>query len=447
MQVCQAVQHAHQKGIIHRDIKPTNVLVAEYDNRAVPKVIDFGVAKATAQKLTEHTMFTEFGQVVGTVEYMSPEQAKLNQLDIDTRSDIYSLGVLLYELITGSTPFERQRLRDAAFDEVLRIIRDEEPPKPSTKLSASDTLASIAANRHTEPARLTKDVHGELDWIVMKSIDKDRNRRYETADGLARDIERHLHDEPVQACPPSATYRFRKFARRNKTLLTAGGAIAATMFVGLALSTWMYLRAATERDRAKTVSDFLKLSLASSDAGEVEAAVRRGIDVYDEHAAEFKGQPTAEVELATSYAWLANFLATAGRHDEAKAVIRKAADHLAHAARRRLAPAVHLQALYYLALGRLRLEDEAGYREACVAMLDVPTDHDWNKSLCLGTWCLGSHPGEDLRVQLKPAEVLAANHAANNYAGSFSARWIDLGLLGGLHYRAGQYKQAAQRLE
>ena len=216
MQVCQAVQHAHQKGIIHRDIKPNNVLVAEYDNRAVPKVIDFGVAKATAQRLTERTMFTEFGQVLGTMEYMSPEQSKFNQLDIDTRSDIYSLGVLLYELLAGSTPFEGKRLHEAAFDEMLRIIREEEPPKPSTRLSSIDTLPSIAANRHTEPARLSKDVRGELDWIVMKALEKDRNRRYETASGFAADIERHLHDEPVEAGPPSAAYRFRKFAQRNK---------------------------------------------------------------------------------------------------------------------------------------------------------------------------------------------------------------------------------------
>ena len=183
-------------------------------------MIDFGVAKATAQKLTERTMFTEFGQVIGTVEYMSPEQAKFNQLDIDTRSDIYSLGVLLYELLTGSTPFERKRLREAAFDEVLRIIREEEPPKPSTRLSTQPTRCRRSPPTGTrEPARLSKDVRGELDWIVMKCLEKDRNRRYETANGLARDIERYLHDEPVQACPPSAAYRFRKFARRNKRTL------------------------------------------------------------------------------------------------------------------------------------------------------------------------------------------------------------------------------------
>jgi serine/threonine protein kinase/Flp pilus assembly protein TadD len=222
---CQAIQHAHQKGIIHRDVKPSNVLVAPYDGRAVVKVIDFGVAKATGQRLTEKTLFTELGAVVGTLEYMSPEQAELNNQDIDTRSDIYSLGVLLYELLTGTTPLDRARLKKSAFTEMLRIIREEEPPKPSTRLSEStDTLPSISAQRQTEPAKLMRLLRGELDWIVMKTLEKDRNRRYQTANSLAGDVERYLRDEPVVACPPSALYRFRKFARRNKARL-AGAAL------------------------------------------------------------------------------------------------------------------------------------------------------------------------------------------------------------------------------
>src|SRR3954469_5797219 len=233
MQVCQAVQHAHQKGIIHRDIKPNNVLVAEYDDHAIPKVIDFGVAKAIAQKLTERTMFTEFGQVLGTFEYMSPEQAKFNQLDIDTRSDIYSLGVLLYELLAGSTPLEGKRLHEAAFDEMLRIIREEEPPKPSTRLITTEQLPGIAANRGLEPKKLSGHVKGELDWVVMKALEKDRNRRYATANSFAADIQRYLDDEAVQACPPSAMYRFRKFARRNKRAFIVAMLLGSALLVTL----------------------------------------------------------------------------------------------------------------------------------------------------------------------------------------------------------------------
>jgi len=220
--VCQAVQHAHQKGIIHRDLKPSNVLVALYDGQPVPKVIDFGVAKAAGPPLTDKTLVTGFGNIVGTLEYMSPEQAEINQLDIDTRSDIYSLGVLLYELLAGSPPFTRQELEKAGMLEMLRVIREQEPSKPSTKLSTAAGLPTLAANRGTEPAKLTKLVRGELDWIVMRALEKDRNRRYETANGFAMDVQRYLRDEPVEACPPSALYRFRKFARRNRrALLTA----------------------------------------------------------------------------------------------------------------------------------------------------------------------------------------------------------------------------------
>jgi len=195
--VCQAVQHAHQKGIIHRDLKPSNVLVALTDGKPAPKIIDFGIAKAITQKLTDNTIHTELGGWIGTLEYMAPEQAEINNLDIDTRADIYSLGVMLYELLSGEVPFSRKQLRQAGYNEMLRMIREAEPSKPSTKLSSSDQLPSIAARRKLEPRRLTKLVSGELDWISMKCLEKERNRRYETANGLALDIERYLHDEPV----------------------------------------------------------------------------------------------------------------------------------------------------------------------------------------------------------------------------------------------------------
>ena len=250
--VCEGVQHAHQKGIIHRDLKPSNVLVAQYDGRPVPKVIDFGVAKASGQALLDYSIYTQLGQVVGTLEYMSPEQSQRNQLDIDTRSDIYSLGVVLYELLTGELPFDKRRLREAALDELFRIIREEEPPRPSTRYSSSDSKAETARNRKSEPSRLGSLFRGELDWIVMKAMDKDRHRRYETANGLAQDIARHLANESVQACPPSTRYRLKKLWQRNRTAILLTGLVSTLLILATGISVWLAVQARDSEQFAKT---------------------------------------------------------------------------------------------------------------------------------------------------------------------------------------------------
>src|SRR5579883_1703037 len=237
--VCQAVQHAHQKGIIHRDLKPSNVLVTLHDVIAVPKIIDFGIAKATTQPLTERTLFTNFAQMMGTPLYMSPEQAEMNGLDVDTRSDVYSLGVLLYELLTGTTPFESQAMKTVGLDELRRMIREEEPPTPSQRLSTlnAQVCETVSERRGVDVRRLRQMFRGELDWIVMKALEKDRNRRYESASALAADVQRYLNDDTVSACPPSAGYKLRKFAHKNKKLLVTAATFCLVLTAGVVVST------------------------------------------------------------------------------------------------------------------------------------------------------------------------------------------------------------------
>ena len=252
--VCRAVQHAHQKGIIHRDIKPTNVLVSERDGKPVPKVIDFGIAKATEQRLTEKTLYTDYHQFIGTPQYMSPEQATMmSEQDIDTRTDVYSLGVLLYELLVGSTPFQLGDFREIGYEGICRLIGETEPPTPSRRLSTVGEAATteVSVHRHVQPAVLSRLLRGDLDWIVMKALEKDRTRRYETANGFASDVQRYLTSEPVEACPPSTAYRFRKFARRNRTVLTMVTLVAMVLIVATVTSTTLAFRESASRRRAE----------------------------------------------------------------------------------------------------------------------------------------------------------------------------------------------------
>jgi serine/threonine protein kinase/tetratricopeptide (TPR) repeat protein len=375
--VCHAIQHAHQKGIIHRDLKPTNILVTLHDGTPVPKVIDFGIAKATSGRLTDETVFTAFEQFVGTPAYMSPEQAEMSALDVDTRTDIYSLGVLLYELLTGRTPFDAKTLLQAGLGEMRRHIREVEPPRPSTRLSTlqGDALDTAARQRQLAAPKLVSLIRGDLDWIVMRCLEKDRARRYETADSLAHDLQRYLQHEPVTACPPSAAYRLRKFVRRNRLAVGAAATVVAALFFGLGFSIWAYFQEKAARREAQlqaTKSDQIT-SFLQTMLGGARPSVALGRDntllrdMMDKTAArlghDLAGQPEVEARLRST-------LGTAylGLNETAKA---EAMHRDALALRRRLHGDVHLDvaatlndlALVLNARGDL-VSAEAALREA-----------------------------------------------------------------------------------
>lgn len=326
--VCNAIQHAHQKGIIHRDIKPSNVLVAEYDGRPVAKVIDFGVAKAINQTLTEMTFFTGFGQILGTFEYMSPEQSRVNQLDVDTRSDVYSLGVLLYELLTGGPPFDKERLRSVAWEEMLRIIREEDPPRPSTRIAATTQASPDKARRRAEPAKRGRFVRGELDWIVMKAMEKERIRRYETPNELAADIECFLNGDEVSACPPSQIYRFRKFAKRNKVAFITSAVVAASLILGMIGTTNQAIRASRAERTTEAVNSFLRNDLLGLAGAESQLAAGLQPDPFlqmntlleiaaDKVDGSFDGQPDEKAAMKST---LADSFNSIGRYSKAAAL-------------------------------------------------------------------------------------------------------------------------------
>jgi tetratricopeptide (TPR) repeat protein len=450
LSVCQAVQHAHAKGIVHRDLKPSNVLVTMHDGTPVVKVIDFGIAKALGEPLTEKTLFTGFAQMVGTPRYMSPEQSEKSGLDIDTRTDIYSLGVLLYELLTGSTPLEEQRLREAGFAEVGRLIREEEPPPPSTRISMLKEAATVvSACRASDPVRLGQLLRGELDWIVLKALEKDRNRRYETASSFAADVRRYLADEPVLACPPSRLYRFGKFARRNKLILTA---VAVTVLGGLmTIAELATSNALIRQEQSRTQQ-------AKNHAEEAEKlAEQRAEELRDD----LQRLKTANILLDRSRSYV-----TESRWDDAHAALAKAVqlrrDHSSawseladlHArlglwdlaatdfAREFERREADTPSRWYLhALVRLETGDDDGYRQVASRMRERfrGTLNPAYLIEVVRASVLKPNPDDDLE-QL----VELARHAAGH---GIVGKWQSFYVLGLAHYRAGENEEAARRLE
>ena len=328
IQICRGVQHAHQRGIIHRDIKPSNILVSDQEGVATPKIIDFGVAKATSQQLTEETVFTELGQWIGTPEYMSPEQAGMSGFDIDTRTDVYSLGVLLYELLVGVQPFTPDELRSSGFDEMRRKIREQDPPRPSTRVTTTGkTSPKMAERLRTDPPTLARSLRGDLDWIVMKALEKDRNRRYGFPAELAADLERHLKDEPVFASPPSTSYRVRKFVRRNRLAVTAALIIVIAVAAGILGTTAGWLRARQEAEAARRVSDAMVSMYGDLNPITTRGGASTPVDILDRAVEkvelELANNPLIQARLMTT---LGHVFKDLGSYDRARPLLEQAAE-------------------------------------------------------------------------------------------------------------------------
>jgi non-specific serine/threonine protein kinase/serine/threonine-protein kinase len=435
-QVCEGVQHAHQKGIIHRDLKPSNVLVTIQDDHPVPKIIDFGVAKATARHLTERTLYTELGVMIGTPEYMSPEQAEMGGLDIDTRTDVYALGVILYELLTGALPFDRKELRQAGLAEIQRTIREKEPPRPSTRVTQLGPASTEAAkNRHTEPHRLAGQLRGDLDWVTMKALEKDRTRRYQTANALASDVRRHLNSEPVAAGPPSAVYRAKKFVRRHRF----GVAVAATLvLLLLAFGATMVVQAqriARQRDRAERVSAFLVSLFEAADPDRSKGDRLTALELLDTGVARLERELSNEPEIRASLLHtIGRVYFQLGRDDTAERALEQALPfRRTLSGRERLDLAATLNELgkIYSRKGDLA-RAEATYREVLdIRRRVLSADHpDIAKSLAnLGT--LAERRGQLAEAEAQYKQALAIFKKSANPADG----GVTLINLGGLYWR------------
>jgi serine/threonine protein kinase len=450
IQVCHAIQHAHQKGIIHRDLKPSNILVTLHDGIPVPKVIDFGIAKATEGRLTDLTVYTELHQFIGTPAYMSPEQAEMSGLDIDTRCDIYSLGVLLYELLTGRTPFDAQELVKSGLDQMRRTIREQEPLRPSTRLSTmlDADLMAVARHQDAEAPRLIHFIRGDLDWIVMKALEKDRTRRFETANALASDVEKFLKNEPVEARPPSSLYRFQKLARRNKSVFAAAGAVFAALILGLGVSVYLYIQEkaalrraiAAERQQAALREQAEKglalerrmreLSQVGSKLTEAGFLLSQGLFGKAEEL--MRTVPPIIPQSAGIYNVLGD---QHGRHGEWQAAITNFMSSI------KVDPTNHF-AYHYLAPLLLETEDLPGYRRLCGEMLRrFGTTSDPMAAERMAKDCLIlPPPSADLETLDKMADVAVA-------AGPTDKLWPYYEFVKGLSdYRRGNFAAAIPRL-